>query len=67
MERATASRGTDPGSGQLISEIAWRDDEARAASPSVAAVIRADLLEAANCLIRAVDDYSLVFSSARKA
>ena len=57
----------DPGSGQLISESAWRDPQARAASPGVAAVIRADLLEAANCVIRAVDDYHLVFSSARKA
>jgi heme-degrading monooxygenase HmoA len=57
----------DPGSGHLISESAWRDPQARAASPSVAGLIRADLLEAANCLIRAVDDYSLVFSSARKA
>jgi hypothetical protein len=56
----------DPGSGHLISESAWRDGQARAASPSVAAVIQADLLAAANCLIRAVDDYSLVFSSARK-
>jgi quinol monooxygenase YgiN len=57
----------DPGSGHLISESAWRDGQARAASPSVAAVIQADLLAAADCLIRAVDDYSLVFSSARKA
>jgi quinol monooxygenase YgiN len=57
----------DPGSGHLISESAWRDRQARAASPSVAAVIRADLLEAADCLIRAVEDYSLVFSTARKA
>ena len=56
----------DPDSGHLISESAWRDPQARAASPSVAAVIRSDLLEAAHCLIRAVDDYSLVFSSARK-
>jgi len=57
----------DPASGHLISETVWRDPQARAASPSVAAVIRADVLDAANCLIRAVDDYSLVFSSARKA
>jgi hypothetical protein len=57
----------DPGSGWLISESAWSDRQARAASLSVAAVIRSDLLEAANCLIRAVDDYGLVFSSARKA
>ena len=57
----------DPASGHLISETVWRDPQARAASPSVAAVIRADVLDAANCLIRAVDDYSLVFSSTRKA
>jgi quinol monooxygenase YgiN len=57
----------DPGSGEVISESAWRDPQARAASPSVATVIQADLLEAANCSIRAVDGYSLVFSSARKA
>jgi hypothetical protein len=57
----------DPGSGHLVGESAWWDARARAASPSVAALIRADLLEAANCLIRAVDDYRLVFSSARKA
>ena len=57
----------DPGSGHLISESAWRDPQARAASPSVAAVIQSDLLAAAHCLIRAVDDYSLVFSSARSA
>jgi hypothetical protein len=57
----------DPSSGHLISESAWRDPRARAASPSVAELIRSDLLEAANCLIRAVDDYNLVFSSARKA
>ena len=57
----------DPASGHLISETVWRDPQARAASPSVAAVIRADVLDAANCLIRAVEDYSLVFSSARKA
>ncbi len=57
----------DPASGHLISQTVWRDPQARAASPSVAAVIRADVLDAANCLIRAVEDYSLVFSSARKA
>jgi hypothetical protein len=57
----------DPASGHLISESVWRDPQARAASPSVATVIRADVLDAADCLIRAVEDYSLVFSSARKA
>jgi heme-degrading monooxygenase HmoA len=57
----------DPASGHLISETVWRDPQARAASPSAAAVIRADALDAANCVIRAIEDYSLVFSSARKA
>ena len=57
----------DRGSGRLVSESAWRDARARAASPSVAALIPSDLLETANCLIRAVDDYRLVFSSAREA
>lgn len=57
----------DRSSGQLVSQTIWWDLQARAASPSVAAVIQADLLDAANCQIRAVEDYSLVFSSARKA
>lgn len=56
----------DPDAGQLVSETTWRDPQARAASPSVAAVIRADSLAAANCEIRAIEDYRLVFSSARK-
>jgi hypothetical protein len=57
----------DRSSGHLVSQTIWWDPRARAASPSVAAVIRADVLDAANCQIRAVVDYSLVFSSARKA
>jgi heme-degrading monooxygenase HmoA len=56
----------DPDSGQLISQTVWRGPQARAASPSTAAVIQADVLNAADCVIRAVEDYSLVFSSARK-
>ena len=71
LAEATGFRGAllfaDPGSGHLISESAWWDARARAASPSVAALIRSDLVEAANCQIRGVDDYRLVFSSARKA
>ena len=43
------------------------DPRARAASPSVAAVIQADVLTEAHCQIRGVEDYSLVFSSARSA
>jgi hypothetical protein len=56
----------DPASGQLISETVWEDQRTRAASPSVAALIRANVPDEANCEIRAVEDYSLIFSSARK-
>jgi hypothetical protein len=57
----------DPDSGHLISQTIWRDPRTRAASPSVAEVIEADLLPSAGCQIRAVEDYSLVFSSAEEA
>ena len=53
----------DRDSGHLISETVWRDAQARAASPSTAEVIRAEVLESAHCVIRAVEDYTLVFSS----
>lgn len=56
----------DPHTGHLASQTVWRDAAARAASPSTAAVIQADVLESAGLVIRAVEDYSLVFSSARK-
>lgn len=64
-------RGTlllaDPDSGHLVSQTIWRDQQTRAASPSVAGLISADLLQSASCRIRAVEDYSVVFSSAREA
>ena len=56
----------DPDSGHLISQTVWQDPQARAASPSTAAVLQADVLNATDCVIRAVEDYSLVFSSAQK-
>jgi quinol monooxygenase YgiN len=56
----------DPQSGHLVSQTVWQDAQARAASPSTAAVIQADVLDSADLVIRAVEDYSLVFSSARK-
>lgn len=55
----------DPHSGHLISQSVWQDPQARAASPSTAALIRADVLESADCVIQSVEDYILVFSSAR--
>jgi heme-degrading monooxygenase HmoA len=56
-----------PASGHLISQTVWRDPAARAASPSVAGIIRSEVLAEEGCEIRAVEDYSLVFNSARKA
>jgi hypothetical protein len=56
----------DPDSGSLISQTVWRGTQARAASPSTATVIQADVLNATDCVVRAVEDYSLVFSSAPK-
>jgi hypothetical protein len=56
----------DPDSGHLVSQTIWRDPQTRAASPSVAGLIEADLLPSASCQIRAVEDYTLVFSSARE-
>ena len=55
-----------PGLGSLISQTVWRVTQARAASPSTATVIQADVLNATDCVVRAVEDYSLVFSSAPK-
>jgi quinol monooxygenase YgiN len=56
----------DPGSGRLISETVWRDAAALAASRSAAALVRVETVAAANCMIRAVEEYTQVFSSARK-
>jgi heme-degrading monooxygenase HmoA len=56
----------DPESGRLISETVWRDPDARAAAPSVAAIIRAEVPDEAASEIRAVADYSLVFSSVQE-
>ena len=55
----------DPASGRLISETVWQDAQTQAAAPSVAAIIRANVLDEDNCEIRAVEDYMLVYSSVR--
>ena len=55
-----------PARGQLISETVWRDPSARAVGPSVAEMIRAEVLDEEDREIRGVEDYSLVFSSAQK-
>jgi quinol monooxygenase YgiN len=56
----------DPESGRLISQTVWQDPQARTAAPSVAAIIRAEVPDEAGSEIRAVADYSLVFSSIRE-
>jgi hypothetical protein len=56
-----------PASGRLISQTVWRDPAARTASPSVASVLRREVLPEEDCEIRGIEDYSLVLSSARKA
>jgi hypothetical protein len=60
----------DPASGRMISETVWRDPGARAASPSVADVVRAEVpgvfSDEPSGKILAVEDYTLVFSSVRE-
>jgi heme-degrading monooxygenase HmoA len=57
----------DPVTGHAISETLWRDQDALAKSRSVAAAIRADIVAATGCVIRAVEEYDLVSTSVRKA
>jgi quinol monooxygenase YgiN len=57
---------TDPPSGHLISETVWHDPQTLAASRDAAAVARVETVSATNCMIRAVEEYIQVFSSARK-
>lgn len=56
----------DRTSGRSVVETIWRDPEALAASRSAAAAIRVDTVRATNGVIRSVEEYQLVFSSARK-
>jgi len=55
-----------PASGHVISETVWRDPQARAAAPSVAAIIRAEVPDEAGGQISAVEDYALAVSSLRE-
>jgi heme-degrading monooxygenase HmoA len=56
----------DRTSGRSVVETVWRDPEALAASRSAAAAIRVNTVRATNGVIRSVEEYQLVFSSARK-
>jgi hypothetical protein len=55
-----------PATGRLISQTVWRDPQARAAAPSVAAIIQAEVPDQAGGQIPAVEDYTLVVSSLRE-
>jgi len=57
----------DPSSGQAISETVWKDREALVDSRSLAASVRVDTVTATGWAIRAVEEYGLVSTSARKA
>jgi len=57
----------DPRTGHAISETVWRDKAALVDSRSLAASVRVDTATATGCVIRAVEEYGLVFTSARKA
>jgi hypothetical protein len=52
--------------GHCISETIWRTPEALAASRSPAAEVRVDMAASTGGVIRAVEEYGLIFSSARK-
>lgn len=65
----------DPASGRLITESVWRDARAREASPSVAAIVTTEMPDAevpdevtgdTSAQIRAVEDYTLAFSTVRE-
>lgn len=55
----------DPASGRLVSETVSRNAQTQAASPSAAAIIRANVLDEHDCKICAVEDYMLVYNSVR--
>jgi hypothetical protein len=57
----------DPQTGHTISETLWRDEATLAETRSLAAAVRVDTVSATGCVIRAVEEYGLVSTSARKA
>jgi hypothetical protein len=57
----------DERTGHSISETVWRDEQALAGSRSVSAAIRADTVASTDGVVRAVEEYGLVSTSARKA
>jgi heme-degrading monooxygenase HmoA len=58
---------TQQSTGHSISETIWQTPEALAATRSFAAELRVDLAASTGGVIRAVEEYGLIFSSARQA
>jgi hypothetical protein len=56
----------DRTAGHSIFETSWRDPQALAGSRSTAAAVRVDTVLATNGVIRALEEYQMMFSSARK-
>jgi hypothetical protein len=57
----------DERTGHAISETVWQNKQALAATRSVAAAVRVETVASTGCVIRAVEEYGLVATSARKA
>ena len=57
----------DRTTGHSVSQTMWRAPEALAASRSLATAVRVETVTAADCVIRTVEEYGLVFDSSRKA
>jgi hypothetical protein len=56
----------DRDAGHTVSETVWQDTDALAGSRTAAAAIRAEVASAADGVIRAVEEYSVLFNSMRK-
>jgi hypothetical protein len=57
----------DETTGHAISETVWQNKEVMAATRGVAAAVRAETVASTGCVIRGVEEYGLVATSARKA
>jgi hypothetical protein len=55
----------DRDTGRSISETMWASRKAMAASRGEAAAVRVETVQSTGALIRAVEEYGLVFSTAR--
>ena len=55
----------DWNSGHSISETIWDSPKTLAASRSVAARVRVETVKSTGCVIRALEEYNLVFNTAR--